>query len=390
MRCVAQISDGPKTDCLLQIHDGDGGVSYDGHAGVDIRGRSSQRFPKKNYALELRTSTGDDNPAALLGMGKESDFVLDGCWSDRSFVRNILTFDTFRAMDVDNYAPNSRFCTLTFNGTQQGIYRLGEKIKRDDDRVNISADDGKASSFIVKQDTDGVLTLEIGGSSVWEMVYPKQSKATAAQIAGAQAWLNDFHAAMALTATSTETTGIFALLDFGRTVDWMLIEELSKNLDAYHLSLYFVRDAAGRAWNLPWDIDLAYGQPNVSGVDSILDNEKPEGWVAARTDLIIALSRCPALRRRFASRYRELRATVFSWNSIIARLEYYQGTLTNDALNENFQLWPISAVDLSVIYGPFSAYPVTSHAEEITHLKNWLHTRLTWLDANIDSYPDGE
>ena len=51
-------------------------TDYDGYIGIEIRGQSSQMFPKKSYSIELRTSEGDETSAALLGMPKEEDWVL--------------------------------------------------------------------------------------------------------------------------------------------------------------------------------------------------------------------------------------------------------------------------------------------------------------------------
>src|SRR5687768_5085289 len=58
LRCEREIIDDEKRPCDLDITDAAGAVVYAAHAGVEIRGRSSRAFPKKNYSVELRTEAG--------------------------------------------------------------------------------------------------------------------------------------------------------------------------------------------------------------------------------------------------------------------------------------------------------------------------------------------
>lgn len=388
LSCPKSIKNLDKTPCETEILDGQGVAAYQGNAGLEVRGRSSQEFPKKNYAVELWTATAEENPTNLLGMGKESDWILDGAWADRSFQRNALAFDSFRGFTPGNYAPRNRFCTLVLNGEPQGIYRLGEKIKKDDDRVSLAEDDGKGSSFLIKQDDDGVLQFPLGLGKKWQLVYPKQATATSAQRSGIQSWLDQLQTALSSTSTSTATSGVFAQLDLEKTVDWLLLEEFTKNIDAFNLSVYFARTAGSKAWPIPWDIDLAYGQPTVSGLPKVKDNERPEGWVANRTDFIVSLTRSPALLGRLGPRWQELRRGPLSDKSLLWLLDRYAATLDAAAITENFRIWPIADVDYVSIYEPYTLYPVTSYADEATKLRTWILARLAWVDEHIASYPN--
>jgi hypothetical protein len=48
----------------------DGFTGYEGKIGIELRGSTSQMFPKKPYGLELRDADGDGVDAVLLGMPK--------------------------------------------------------------------------------------------------------------------------------------------------------------------------------------------------------------------------------------------------------------------------------------------------------------------------------
>jgi len=57
-------------------------------------------------------------------------------YSDKSVIRNVLAYQL--SNDIGQYASRTRFCELVLNGDYQGVYVLMEKIKRDNNRVNIS------------------------------------------------------------------------------------------------------------------------------------------------------------------------------------------------------------------------------------------------------------
>jgi hypothetical protein len=384
LTCPMPIVDDPKVSCGLAIHDPAGTTVYRDQAGVELRGRTSLAYPKKNYGVELWTAAGGDNPVPIMGMGEEADWIFDGSWADRSFVRNDLVFALYR--DLGHYAPESRYCTLVLDGEPRGIYRLVEKIKRDDGRLAIAADDGTGSSFIVAQDEDGVLDFPVGGaigSEVWELVYPKQGTAGASVVTAVQAWLEGLSGALTGADPGNATTGVFAYLDLDATVDFVLVEELSKNIDAYNLSLTVFRSAGGKAGFVPWDFDLSFGQPTTRSAG----NDAPSGWVQGRTTFITNLCRVPALLARLGPRWRQLRAGPLSDARVFAKLDAFAAVLSPGAVDENFTIWPIAEIDFQRIYRPYSFYRVASHAEEMLRLRDWIRARLAWIDAHIDAYP---
>jgi hypothetical protein len=161
--------------------------NYNGKISIEYRGSSSQSFPKKSYALETQDSIGNNNNVSLLGMPVENDWILYAPYSDKSLVRNFLTFDLGRKMG--NYSPRTVYCELVVDGDYKGIYILMEKIKRDNDRVDIAkldsddlAGDSLTGGYIIKVDkytgTGGTDWLsdfpDIGGGSLYiQYHYPE-------------------------------------------------------------------------------------------------------------------------------------------------------------------------------------------------------------------------
>jgi len=109
---------------------------YNGNIGIETRGNSTQGFDKKTYSIELRDMLNQDTSVNLLGMGKEEDWILHAMVIDKSQVRIPMSSYFFQRMG--HYAYKWRYVELIINNEYRGLYILTEKIKRDDDRVDIS------------------------------------------------------------------------------------------------------------------------------------------------------------------------------------------------------------------------------------------------------------
>jgi hypothetical protein len=384
--CPAEIPDEPKLDCTFSVHDAAGATVYDSHAGLERRGRSSQSYPKRNYALELRDASGAEQPTDLLGMGGESDWVLDGSWVDRSFLRNDLAFTLYRNLEPGvRWAPRARFCELALNGEAQGIYRLGERIKRDDDRIDLPDDDGSGASFVIKQDSDGALRWDVGEQSSWKLVYPRQEDATQAQRDGVQAFLDALDTALGDPDPSRPDHDPLTLLDLDAVVDFVIVQELAKSADAYNLSLHLFKAPGAPAELVPWDFDLSMGQP----ISSIRPgNELSSLWALHRTKLSDGLEALPAFRERLAERWHAHRQGPLREEAVLAVVDHLLATLTPAALDANFGQWPIGDVDFQFIYAPYTLPEATSHPDDVARLRQWLHERLLWIDAHVAAYPE--
>ncbi|MCP4805591.1 MAG: hypothetical protein GY884_09620, partial [Proteobacteria bacterium] len=80
----------------------------------------------------------DERPSNFFDMGMEEDWVLNGAYADFSLFRNPMFYDFYNAFREENYAAETHLCDLTLNGEWWGAYQLAERIKRDDDRLDIA------------------------------------------------------------------------------------------------------------------------------------------------------------------------------------------------------------------------------------------------------------
>ena len=152
--CSAPISAVDKVHCEMQVQAADGTVFYDGPSVVWYRGRSSLNVEKHQYGVELRDASDQAREVNLLGMGAESDWILNGNYYDRSLMRNKLGYDLFQSFGgPERYAPESACCELTLGGEYLGLYLLVERIKRDEARLDLALDE-HGGTFVLKQDTE--------------------------------------------------------------------------------------------------------------------------------------------------------------------------------------------------------------------------------------------
>jgi hypothetical protein len=79
-------------------------------AEMSIRGSSSAKHPKKPYRLELQDENGEDLKLSLLGMPKESDWILYPAYLDKTMIRDVLAYELWRQMGY--WAPRTRYVHL--------------------------------------------------------------------------------------------------------------------------------------------------------------------------------------------------------------------------------------------------------------------------------------
>lgn len=324
-------------------------------------------------------AAGDDAPENLFGMGKAEDWILNGQYVDRSLYRNRLAFDLFQSFGgEDRYATETTFCEMDLDGDYVGIYTLGEKIERDDDRVDIADGDPPGESFIVKLDDRAGFRANAVGYGLWELVHPD---ADPPAVANVDAWLTGWEQAI-----QSGGDDLFAWVDLDSAVDWVLLQELMGNHDGYLLSVVLAKDEVGPMRFVPWDLDLSMGYP-FPDCDAAGWNPRDftaYGGAPIDVPFIDDLAARPAFRAALAARWRELRARQLSDEAIDARLAEYAETLA-PAIEANSARWPVPAIAFEVEYVDLLC-PISSWAEEHARVQRWLHDRLAWIDANIETF----
>lgn len=411
-----QIPDEPKIIVRIKVIDNglskmnfwyDPGTDYEGPAAIEIRGQSSQMFPKKSYAFEIRGVSGQDSSASLLGMPKEEDWILHAHYSDKTMIRNALTFYLGSSMEL-SWQPRFRYCTVYLNGQYQGIYLLMENIKRGKNRVDISKlkhDDISeidiTGGYILKVDKTGglssseyfvsypAITYPNSRNYNFTYVYPKPDSLVARQREYIRKYITDFENALNGNDFKTSESGYRKYIDVPSFIDFQIIQELTNNVDGYRFSTYFYKKKiteGGLLYAGPlWDFDLCYGNVNYSDINLstsgwLYPNYGPtEGypmhwWARLMGDQDYA--------RRFVVRWNYLRNKSFTNNNIMHFIDSITSYL-GDEVDRNYQRWPILGKYVWPNY-----FVGTTYQQEIDYLKNWINARLESMDLATSVSPD--
>lgn len=375
--------------------------AYNGKIAIEVRGSSSQQFPKKSYGFETRSSlnTSVDSNVSLLGMPAEHDWVLSANYSDKSFLHNFLAYQMQR--EFGHWAPRCKYVDVILNGQYWGIYILMESIKWDDNRVDINHLHPTENSFpeitggyIIKIDKqtgsggDGwtspypPINHPNGQTIYYQYDYPNQDSISGQQQSYIQAYVDSFEDALFGPNFMDSTLGYMQYIGNTSFIDYFFSNEVSKNVDGYRISSYLYKDRNKTLKAGPvWDYDIAYGNADYCGGDDTLN------WAY--------LFPCSGDGLQIPAWWQRFMADSNYTNQMKCRWEYLREGPLSDAhlngvidsvanyLNEsqawNFTVWPILGV---YVWPNVAPYPST-YAGEVANLKQWLGRRLQWLDANI-------
>jgi hypothetical protein len=363
-------------------------LNYNGRINIEVRGSSSQAFDKKQYGLStIKTDNISNNNVSLLGLPEDNDWILNCNIFDPSMMRNYLSFYLSRA--IGEYSSRCVYCELILNDSYRGLYLLEEKIKPAPQRVNInriSSEDVSmpdvSGGYITKADktTGGdpiawTMSSYIGTNDVGFIHdVPEPLAIKPGQDAYIRNQFMKLASAAAYGNLSLEN-GYPSIIDVPSFIDFMLLNELASNADAYQFSTFFHKDRNGKLRAGPlWDMDLTYGNdlfiwgfsnrslPDVWQFHNG-DNEGPKFW----RDLFNNQTfRCYLSRRWNQLTQPGQPFNLFSLNAFIDQTQ----VLISEAAQREQNRWG----------------NIGNLSSQTESLKNWLQQRIEWMTANLGSF----
>lgn len=400
------IVDEPKIAADFTITE-DGETLHSGKIGIEIRGQSSQMFPKKSYGLETWDAEGNDIDATFFDMPEEEDWILYAPYSDKTLMRNVLIYDLARDMNL--YASRTKFVGVEINNQYKGTYVFMEKLKRDSERIDINKlkeDENEGEDVtggyilkIDKADAEGYTNLNSFNSSYGSNIdqtgnsirflydYPKADDITGPQKDYISTYVGLFESALASDNFTDPDFGYQAYINRDSFIDFFILNEISNNVDGYRISTFMHKEKNEKLKMGPiWDFNLAFGNADYcSGGDtnvwSYKFNERcpddfwsvPFWWDRLLQD--------PAFVSRLKERWNELRGGVLSDTAILGKVAANVDALKESgSISSNFGTWPV--------FGSYvwpNNFIGNSYDEEIGYLTEWIKARNLWLDTQINA-----
>lgn len=403
----------PKITASMKIiHNKETGINYimdvanvyNGKVGIEIRGHYSASLPQKPYGFETRDDAGNNLNVSLSGMPGENDWVLLANYNDKAFLRNFLAFELFRQMG--HYATRTIYCEVILNGEYQGIYLLGEKIKQDRNRVDIASLDPDENSgdrltggYIFKNDyytaNDSWLSnyspINKPGAEVHFVYYdPKPEVLTSQQKSYLKDFVNSFETVLYSKEFADPRTGYRAWLDVSSFINYFLIGELTRNVDAYKKSRFYYKDRdsrdglihSGPVWDFDWawkDIRencIHFNQTDGSGwaykINECYAWPVPPSWE-------VRMMQDPWFVDMIHDKYYLLRKGILSERHINHIVDSV-ANLLSEAQVRHYEKWKILGINVGT---PEYGIQPDTFTGEIEKFKSWISRRLAWLDANM-------
>ncbi|MEQ8549762.1 MAG: CotH kinase family protein [Cyclobacteriaceae bacterium] len=430
----AAIKNEPKIPAIMRIYE-NGTLTQRQTIGIEFRGSTSFRLSdKKSFGIETWDEAGADISVQIFGFPEEEDWILNGHvvnlgdgWAfDQTLMFHQFGYELFRKMG--NYAARTKFVEIEINGVYQGVYVFMEKLKRDNERIDIKKlelTDIDAESitggyiikidktsggdlnlnqpldyFLNNWDDDARYTEEISWRSDYDInrnvlnfppnfnapyhenmyletyflyEYPKAENITFDQKQYIQKYIHDFETALLADDFSTNTRTYTDYIDLNSFVDFFIINEITRNVDGYRLSTYMHKDRGGKLKMGPiWDLNIGYSNGDRVPMDGwvINYNQYVEGDAWMMPFWWPRLLEDPIFRTALKSRWNNLRSSTLSTSSLLSMVDVSADYLKNNgSIERNYTKWNIGV----------------DYDGSISSMKSFLEQRTQWMDSEIDA-----
>ena len=279
---------------------------YDRKARMNYRGSSSLYNDKKSYAFV----TGDKNcdskkpgevktkKFAMFGDDAHKDWVLYAAAPDATYMRNVLSYHQYAKM-TGLWGVKCRYVELYIDGSYQGIYVFMDKITQDENRVNVNEDTGYIVKFDKTDEVDSydaykgvnedykrntfitsntgrrhIKTYDQYVDQAFEIEYPEREDLAEfdddGNLVDDSAWeakvaeVKGMFTAMENAILANDYDKLATIIDYESWADWFIMNEFSRNADAYRISCVFTINSASDkiVANPLWDYELGWGNQN--------------------------------------------------------------------------------------------------------------------------------
>ena len=328
------------------------------------RGNTSWIYPKKPYSF-----------MQMNGQQPTASWVLLANYDDKSLMRNDIAFYMGREMSCLDYTPRFWFADFILNGQYEGIYQIGEGIDVSADRVDVGEDgillevDGKSKyhevTFSTTQLTHPInihYPEVIEGSSEYNEIKSFVQKAEDALFA------ENF---------TDDEDGYRKYFDIDSFVEWYIINEIAKNVDAAFFTSCFIHLRKGGKLKMGplWDFSMAFGGHKKNDFGRKVANV-PENFYLYNTRWYARMFQDPV----FVDKVKERFNHYFSHRQMIYdRIDVNCQLLLGKVYLDN-RLWGRLCDNAASETKVESAY-----RQQVEYLKDWIEKRMLWLKTNIDA-----
>jgi hypothetical protein len=353
---------------------------------IEIRGRGNTSFwmPKSSYNFSIETKS------PILDMTPSDAWMLIANYADKSLMRNYTAYEFSRDLGA-RFAPKLRFVDFILDGDYLGTYAIGERVKIDPGRLDLpklrphmQREYELTGSYVLevnaqdKRNPDEIIfeTSKVRRNTFFSIKQPGAHNLSPEAFEYIKDYVNRAEDALFSPHFKDPEIGYRAYLDVPSFIDWYLVNELYKNVDArFYTSVYLFKPRGEKLHMGPvWDFDIGAG--NVY----YLNCDDPEGWHVIDSAWMRRLFEDEAFAQEFKDRWNYIKDNGY-FDVFFQRIDD-TARLLEKSQRMNFRRWPI----LGVYVWPNApgVEQRTTYRCEVDYLKNWLMRRSRWMDREIN------
>ena len=346
------------------------------------RGNGSWEASKKGYKIKF------DKKQSLFGHTANKHWVIIACanFDDVTMYRNYLAYSIGReVLDGIEYSTSTQLIDVYVNGEYCGVYLLCEHVRVGSGRVNIASDYGvEDTGYLVEYDCYASGKRDVDYFTVPGLKYPftvhspdpeeydSEGEITEEVYMQQVAFIKDYVTQVYTSALNGDYETFSSLVDVDSFVDMYILHELFKNADTGWSSFYLYKKPGGKLYaGPPWDFDATTtgtrGDNSSEGIyvaGSVTDSSNKTS-----SELYISLYQTEGFRQAVFARWQQVSNQISTFIDGILNNEMYQANKT--AMGKNFAKWKNKSQETAE----------NDWLDDIATLKQWLLSRIDWLDG---------
>jgi spore coat protein H len=351
------------------------GLTTQANLGIEIRGGSSQSYPKKSYELSFWTDTlGVSNrDVSLLGMRNDNKWNLQAMYNEPLRLNNKVSHELWLDINQLYYKDKEpdaksgitlKYIELFVNNQYKGVYALSERVDRKQLKLKKYNNGIKGELYKGINSYDAVNFKNAptfdNTSSTWGGFEHKEP----AEMIN---WTNLYDFVSFVTTSKDE--------DFRRqyqqrfrldnAVDYYILLNLLRATDNCGKNIYIAKYKADEPYYyVPWDLDGVFGY-NWQGLQ---DNTTNDVLTNGFYDRLMEDCAATGFRSALIARWTALRTTVITEDYILAKFKSNNDYLLANNIYEREHLaWNQYQYD----------------EKQLTYVASWLKSRLAYLDGKF-------
>lgn len=313
-------------------------------AEIRVRGRTSIRYLKKGYRIQLKNEDGSKNKLSLLDLRKDDDWVLYAAYNDQEKIRNVFSSNLWFSSCARNnpYGVTAgmeyRFVELFQDNRYWGVYALGYPV--DDKQFK----NGNAACLGLLKKRE----QEISEKQVELNDSPLPGYEIETRDCDEKALWQTLRKIYHIADTAKNPSKVWEYIDKDSAIDIFLFVNFTQGVDNCFgdcmRNMYIAVMEDGRLLYIPWDLDQTFGtrwEGETAHNDTTIYSLGPDYNNVMQINPVYRFLKDEETRNSIQTRYEYLRQHEWSEETLLSAIDEYERLIYDSgAYERERERWP--------------------------------------------------